>query len=80
MKSLTKKGFKGNESDAEKVLKQILLEKEPLLYNNVWITSEPGMLVANMLDKNLKTPSINLIKKELLNKKRMKYWMKKVKG
>lgn len=80
MKSIVKKGFKGTESDAEKMIKEIMKQTNPLLYNNVWITTENGMLIANMLDKNLQAPTILLIEKEMLKKKRLKYWIKKMKA
>lgn len=79
LKALAKKSFKGNETDAEKLMMRIMKETNPLLYNSVWITSEKGILIANMLDKNLQPPTLLLIKTEMLNKKRMKYWVKKMK-
>ncbi len=78
LKSLTKSGFKGNAADGEKIIKRILKDNNQLLYDQIWFTQEKGMIVTNMMDKNLQAPLITLIKKELLNKKRLKYWVKKV--
>lgn len=80
LKLFSKKGFKGTEADLEKLVKQVLKEKNPLLYNSVWFTSENGLLITNMMDKNLQAPYIALIKEEVLNKKRLKYWSKRVKN
>ena len=80
MKLLAKKGFKGDEDDAEKLMKKIMEVSNPLLYNNVWINSDKGWLQANMLDKNLQAPTLLLIKNELLNKKKLKSWIKKTKA
>lgn len=80
MKSLAKKGFKGNHADAEKIIKKLLIEKDLLLSQNAWITIDKEMIVINALDKNLQQSLIKLINTELLNKKRMKYWVKKAEG
>ncbi len=76
MTVLAKKGFKGNSETAEHLFKDILKATNTLLYDNVWITSENNILIANMIDKNLQPTTITLIQNELLKKKRLKYWIK----
>jgi hypothetical protein len=78
LKLFAKKGFKGNEGDAENLIRKIMKDTDQLLFNNVWFTKESGNVVANMMDKNLMPTFIALFKKELLNKKRLKYWVSKL--
>ncbi len=81
MATLAKKGFKGNSKDAETLFKYILKQNDnTLLYDHVWVTSENNLLMANLIDKNLQTPTVHLIQTEMLSKKRLKYWISATKA
>ena len=79
LKSLHKKGFNGTISEAEILIKRIIKESNTQLYENLWTSYENNMILVNALDKDLQIQSAVLFKKELLKKKRLKYWMKKIK-
>ncbi len=76
--TMQKKGFKGTVHEAEELISKIVKAVNQPLYENVWVTSENGLLMINMLDKKFEKEIISIVKKELLNKKRLKYWVKKI--
>ncbi len=75
---MQKKGIKGTVHEAEELISKIVKAVNQPLYENVWVTSENGLLMINMLDKKFEKEIISIVKKELLNKKRLKYWVKKI--
>ena len=79
LKILNKKGFNGTISEADLVVKRIIKDSDRTLYENLWTSYENNIILVNALDKNLQEQSAILLKKELLKKKRLKYWMKKIK-
>ena len=79
LKILNKKGFNGTISEAEMVVKRIIKDSDHTLYENLWTSYENNIILVNALDKKLQEQSAILFKKEILKKKRLKYWMKKIK-
>lgn len=77
---LQKKGFKGTLQEAEELIPEIVKAINQPLYENVWVTTENGSLIINMLDKKNEMEIISIVKKELLNKKRLKFWVNKING
>jgi hypothetical protein len=77
-KTLQKKGFNGTLSEAEELIPKIIKSINQPLYEIVWVTSENGLLMINMLDKKFEKEIISIFKKEILNKKRLKFWVKKI--
>ena len=77
-KTLQKKGFNGTLSEAEELIPKIIKSNNQPLYEVVWVTSENGLLMINMLDKKFEKEIISIVKKEILNKKRLRFWVKKI--
>ena len=77
-KTLQKKGFNGTLSEAEELIPKIIKSNNQPLYEIVWVTSENGLLMINMLDKKFEKEIISIVKKEILNKKRLRFWVKKI--
>ena len=42
------------------------------------LCGENGLLMINMLDKKFEKEIISIVKKEILNKKRLRFWVKKI--
>jgi hypothetical protein len=75
---LKKMGFNGSISEAERLVKLIIQTQDKTLYSNVWFASDVEKVVVGVLELNFKQEVAELLKKELMNKKRYKYWWLKL--
>lgn len=72
---MKKNGMKDSEDYAEKVIKYIFQTENKALYSNIWFTRESKGIAIGTLEMNIKDDVIKLLKNEVLNKKRLKFWM-----
>jgi len=76
--NLNKKGYKGDATTLELMVKKILAEKDKNLSENVWYTSSLDVMVVNTATKENKILLAKLLKKEFSSKKKIKYWQTKI--
>ena len=79
LESLKKVGFSGTKTDAERLIKLILQTENKSIYSNVWFTTDIDKVVVGTLEIDIKNDVAKILKKELYNKKRFRYWYAKLK-